>query len=171
MFKYHVNLRNATIRIQLSAEKLARILKHFGQTGQFRVYSGELYSQGHGWYLAFLNEDAMTPEVAARRFLDCLRVALRSGATVEQSKKLHAELQAEVAAFLKARQRRFVPVDLVQDHGRTVGVARTHLVSAFLNRDAVITQAIREIEDRIPDPHHVPASASKLQALVATFQR
>ena len=160
MFKHFVNLRNATIKIQISRENLARVLKHFGQVGQLRLYSGELYCQGHGWYLAILNEDALAPEVAARRFLDCLRVALRNGASVEQSKKMHADLQREVSAFLKARKVRTVPVLHVKDHGRTVGVVRSHLVSAFANRDAVLTQTIKELEARIPDPHYVPAPLS-----------
>jgi hypothetical protein len=175
MFKYFVNLRAATIRLQLSAERFQEVLAHFGQSGslQLRLVSGETYHQGSNWYLVMLNDHTFAPEVAASRFLDAIRVALAKGKLIAASKERHAELANEFQRIV--RPFRVIPVKQVVDHGRLRSVAKSHLVSALANRDAELTRAIKKIEARIPDPfwqsESKPASPEALQSLSRRFSR
>lgn len=170
--RYSVHLSNATIKLQLSSTEHAQCLKHFGQKVQLRLFSGELYSQGHGWYLVMLNEESLNPKIAAHRFLDCIRVALRSGDSLAKSRQFHAELAVEVRSFQKALPRRVVVVDHIKDHGRTVGVVRSRVVSALANRDAVLTAEIKRLMG-VPasPPKTSAASPAALQALASNFNR
>jgi hypothetical protein len=166
--RYTVHLRNATIKIQLSAAEHAQVLKHFGQKGQLRIFSGELYAQGFGWYLCFLNEDRLSPEVAARRFLDCLTVALRHGDSIAKRKADHAELEIQVKTFLRKKPRHIFAVDHFRDHGRTVGIVRSFVLQALKNRDSEVTKDIKAL---LGCPTSVPPQPAALSALVQKFGR
>lgn len=161
----YTNLKNATIRIQMTKVVYAELMAYFGCTkrGQLNLLSGEVYDQGRGWYLAILNEK-FTSEVAAERFLAAITIAFKHGKVIQAAKQKLEEVTKNIRAFQIKAKRRVVQVDQVFSHGRFFSVARTHVASAFWNRENALNGYIKEAMNIAQ-----PASSTNLSNLAAHF--
>ena len=160
-----INLKNATVRIQMTKTVYLKLLSYFGCTkrGQLSLMSGEVYDQGRGWYVAILNEKFEAAE-AANRFITAITVALKHGEVIQAAKQKLEEVVKSIREFQIKAKRRVIPVDQVFHHGRLFSVARTHVSSAFWNRDHALTEYIRDSLERSQ-----LADTSKLSVLAAHF--
>lgn len=162
------NLKNATVRIQMTKEVYAKLLSYFGCTkrGQLSLMSGEVFEQGRGWYVAMLNEKFQAVE-AADRFIKAITIAFNHGEVIQAAKRRLEEVTQNIRDFQIKAKRRVVIVDQIFHHGRQFSVARTHVVSAFWNRGSAIKEYINNIGST-PQPAHTPTQSS-LSGLVARF--
>lgn len=160
-----INLSNATIHIQMTKEVYADLLSYFGCTkrGQLSIMSGEVFDQGRGWYLAILNEKFAAGE-AADRFLTAINIAFKHGKVIQAAKQKLEEVTKNIREFQIKAKRRVVKVDQIFHHGRQFSVARTHVASAFWNRDYALTGYIK---DAMASSSIAPRSS--LNSLVSHF--
>ena len=164
-----INLKNATVRIQMAKATYAKALAYFNcaKRGQLSLVSGEIYCQGNGWYLAILNEK-FAPADAANRFITALTIALKHGDVITAAKAKLAQVTKSIHEFQAKVKLRVVKVDQVFHHGRLYSVARTHIASAFWNREHAIDGYIKTaLAATLPVQPPSPSSLSNLMARFA----